>query len=103
MFWKIKEFHDSNKITYAYEYPDLNIDDFVETASPHPSRIAGLTADYDGDTGSQIAIYTDEAIQEINNHIDSVQAYINPKGGFINSPYVETVERVLVGLMRRND
>lgn len=99
--WNIKEFHDDNPITYAYEYPNVKLDSFVETAQPHPSRLAGSAADFDGDTGSQVVLYTDESIKEIYKHLNSASAYINPKGGFLNSPYVETVERVVVGLMRR--
>lgn len=99
--WEIKTFDDNNPIKYAYEYPDLNVENFFETAAVHPSRLAGLTADFDGDTGSQIAIYMQDSIDELNAHFNQAASYINPKGGFLNSPYVETVQRVIVGLMRR--
>lgn len=99
--WDIKVFNDGNPITYAYEYPDTTKESFVETAMPHPSRLAGAAADFDGDMGSQIALYTKEAMEEIKAHMNSIEAYLNPKGGFLNSPYVETVERAIVGLMRR--
>lgn len=99
--WEIKTFNDGNPITYAYEYPDLTKESFVETAMPHPSRLAGSAADFDGDMGSQIVLYTKEAMDEINTHMNSIEAYLNPKGGFLNSPYVETVQRAVVGLMRR--
>ena len=52
-------------------------------------------------TGSQVVLYTDESIKEIYKHLNSASEYIDPKGGFLNAPYVETVERVVVGLMRR--
>lgn len=99
--WNIKVFNDNNPITYAYEYPNVSKVSFVETAMPHPSRLAGATADFDGDLGSQIVVYTKEAVEEINEHMNSVEAYLDPKGGFLNSPYVETVQRAIVGLMRR--
>jgi hypothetical protein len=99
--WNILKFNDDNPIKYAYEYPDLSVENFIETASVHVSRLAGLTADFDGDTGSQIAIYTLEAMEELNTHFGQAASYLNPKGGFLNSPYVDTVERVIVGLMRR--
>lgn len=51
--------------------------------------------------GSQIVVYTKEAMEEIHKHMNSTEAYLNPKGGFLNSPYVETVQRAVVGLMRR--
>lgn len=99
--WEIKTFNDGNSITYAYEYPDMTKESFVETAMPHPSRLAGSAADFDGDMGSQIVVYTKEAMEEIHKHMNSTEAYLNPKGGFLNSPYVETVQRAVVGLMRR--
>lgn len=47
--WQIKTFDDGNPIDYAYEYPDLDVENFFETAAVHTSRLAGLTADFDGD------------------------------------------------------
>lgn len=52
-------------------------------------------------TSSLIFIYTDEAMRECHEHLESAVAYLNPKGGFINSPMVDTVTRVLTGMMRR--
>lgn len=100
--WKIKEFNDGNRITYAYEYPVIKKDvNFFETVAISPSRLAGATADFDGDTGSQIAVYTQESLKEVKDHLNSATAYINPKGGLLNSPFIDTVHRTVVGLMRR--
>lgn len=52
-------------------------------------------------TGSQIGIYMEESMAELYAHFGQAASYLNPKGGFLNSPYVDTVERVVVGLMRR--
>ena len=100
--WQVKEFHDGNPITYAYEYPSIKKNvNFFETVAISPSRLAGATADFDGDTGSQIAVYTQESLKEVSDHLNSATAYINPKGGLLNSPFIDTVHRVVVGLMRR--
>lgn len=100
--WEIKEFKDGNPITYAYEYPVIKKDvNFFETVAMSPSRLAGAAADFDGDTGSQIAVYTEESLKEVSAHLNSASAYINPKGGLLNSPFIDTVHRVVVGLMRR--
>lgn len=81
----------------AVEYPVINEKPaFVETMSPHPSRLQGLVADFDGDTGSGNFVYTDEATAEIDQRLRSAAAYINPNGGLLASPNVETVQRVLV-------
>ena len=63
---------------------------------PHTSRIAGMDADYDGDMASANVAYTDEAVAEINDYMNSAVAYINPKGGLRASPLVDTVTRVLI-------
>lgn len=100
--WEIKEFHDANRIHYAYEYPIIKKNvNFFETVAISPSRLAGATADFDGDTGSQIAVYTEESLAEVKDHLNSATAYIDPKGGLLNSPFIDTVHRTVVGLMRR--
>ena len=48
--WEIKEFHDANRIHYAYEYPIIKKNvNFFETVAISPSRLAGAVADFDGD------------------------------------------------------
>lgn len=97
--WEIKEFNDANPIKSAFEYPDITDDKFFETIAVSPTRLAGASADFDGDLGSFNAFYTDESIEQVGEFLNSTRAYLNPKGGFLNSAMVETVERVLVGLM----
>jgi hypothetical protein len=99
--WNLKKFFDNNPIDHAYEYPDFDVGTYVETASPNPSRLAGLGGDFDGDTMSQIGLYMDESIRKVNDYLSKANSYLNPKGSFLNSPRVETVERVIVGLMWR--
>ena len=41
------------------------------------------------------AIYTDEAVAEINEYLRSKRAYVNAGGDLVNSPMVDTVLRVL--------
>ena len=71
----------------------------------HPAGVFAhrvyVTNRLDKRTGSQVAIYIKESMDELYAHFGQAASYINPKGGFLNSPYVETVERVIVGLMRR--
>jgi hypothetical protein len=48
--WEIKDFHDGNDITYAYEYPIIKEpQNYFETAAPATGRLGGLGADFDGD------------------------------------------------------
>lgn len=79
----------------ASNYPDINSNIWIDTMSPHPSKLAGLGADHDGDTGSADAVYSIEAIEEIEEYLNSPKAYINNWGGLRNSPFIDTIERVL--------
>lgn len=54
---------------------------------------------FDGDMGSFIAFYTEEAKRQIRDNMKKAIFYINPKGGLLASPFSETVERTLYGLM----
>lgn len=82
----------------ALEYPTFNNVAFSETMSVHPSRIQGLTADYDGDMCSANFVYTDDAVEEVHNRLTKAAAYANPQGGLLASPTYETIERVLAVL-----
>lgn len=97
--WTIKKFYDGNKIESALEYPIATISDFMETAAIAPGFLAGLSADFDGDTGSQNAFYTKEAIEQTRQFLNSPEAYKFSKGGLSASPFVDTVNRTIHGLM----
>ena len=62
------------------EYPIVG-NSFIDAVMFHPSRRAGLTADYDGDTVSWIPIMSDEANQECENYVHSPSFYVQPTGG----------------------
>lgn len=86
----------------ALEFPVLDDEVvFIDTMMPHPSRIGGLNMDFDGDTGSGNYVYTDEAILEVHVNLGRAAAYINPRGGLLASPCVETVNRMIVAMTRR--
>lgn len=61
------------------EYPIVG-SNFIDAIMFHPSRRAGLSADYDGDTVSWIPILSDEANAECEQYVRSPSFYINPTG-----------------------
>lgn len=79
----------------ALEFPTRIPNAFVDSQVIHPSRIAGLGADYDGDTASSTLVYTSEAIAEIDNLLNTREAFLDPRGGFRASCNVTTVQLVL--------
>lgn len=64
----------------ALEYPERDLHSFIDTLCPHPSRLSGLMADFDGDTGSNICPMTDEAIEENRLLLSTRRAWIDQDG-----------------------
>jgi hypothetical protein len=79
----------------ALEFPTKEPAAFVDSQVLHPSRLAGLGADFDGDTASSTILYTKESIDEIDKLLNSREAYLDPRGGFKASCNVQTVQLVL--------
>jgi hypothetical protein len=80
----------------AYEFPTKG--EFVNSLVPHSSKLAGLTADFDGDTSSANVTYSDESKKEVKDYLTKKVAYVNVDGTFTSSVNVETVGLVLHNL-----
>lgn len=74
----------------------------VQTMSPSSWSLAGLSADFDGDTGSFIMALTDEAVQEVEDYQRSRRAYVSTDNQFFNSTSTELTELVFHNLTRYN-
>lgn len=53
-------------------------------------------------TASQIGVYTAESIKQVTDAMHTATFYINPKGGLMASPRIDTVERVIIGMASRS-
>ena len=62
------------------EYPIVG-NSFIDAVMFHPSRRAGLSADYDGDTVSWIPIMSDEANEECEKYTHSASFFVAATGG----------------------
>jgi hypothetical protein len=78
----------------AYEFP-VHGSSFFNSLSPHPWRLVRMGADFDGDTASFNAIYSDNACAECETFYKSKKAYMGTDGRFINDFSVDTVNYVL--------
>ncbi len=85
----------------AYEYPRADIPAFVDSMSPHSSRLVGLGADFDGDTGSATCVMTDEATAEAQRFLQTRQAWVAPDGSMRASVGYDTVNLLLHNLTGR--
>ncbi len=81
----------------AYEFPIMG-GAFVNSLAPHSARLAGLNADFDGDTGSCNAVYSDEAKAEVKDYLQTRRAYVGTDGEFVASTDTSTVGLVLFNL-----
>lgn len=79
----------------AYEFPVSDPPEFFDSLAPHPSRLEGLGADFDGDTCSFNALYTQESIEEIGKALTRKTAFLRPEGGFKTSTSTDIVDLVL--------
>lgn len=96
---KLKQLDDEWQITdkVAREYPIVGLS-YVNTMIPHPARIKGMGADFDGDTGNGVAAYTDDAILECKRFMRQRRAYIGTDGAAMASISNDTLELVLFNL-----
>ena len=78
----------------AMHYP-LFDSQFVNSMSPHPSHLARLTADFDGDTMSGNIVYTEEAIAEVKKAMASRKYYVGPNGKMYYSADTDIISYVL--------
>lgn len=84
-----------NKELKAVSYPILENASFQDSLSVHPSRLAGLGGDHDGDKISSLAVFTQSAKQEVVNYLNTPEAYINGDKKMMATSYVDSVNRVL--------
>lgn len=81
----------------AHQFP-ITGEPFVNSLSPFSARLAGLGADFDGDTASCNITYSDESVAEIKKYLGSKRAYVGSDGRFTASVNVSTVALVLHNL-----
>lgn len=96
--WKPIREDASDYSHVALEYPKADVDSWVDSLSPHPSRYTGLEADHDGDMCSSNALYTTEAIEETRAYLNKADAYKAPGGGLKASPITDTIERAMINM-----
>ena len=80
-------------IPVAYDFPEKT--DFVNSMSPASYHLAGLSADFDGDTGSLGVVYSEESIKEVKDYLASKRYYVGNDGKMIFSMAIDTVKFIL--------
>lgn len=83
----------------ATDFPIRCLDEFVSTMSPHPSRLADMQADHDGDTCSADSAYTDEALQENRQKTKEITFWVSSAKKLNVDINVDTIKRTVHNLL----
>ena len=84
----------------VHEYPILT-EDVVTSASPHPTHIGRLDADFDGDKMSFTALLTEDSIEEISKVLNSPEYYLMGDGTLTFPLGTTTLNQVMASLTKR--
>lgn len=84
----------------AVEFPTYEPLAYLDSLVIPSARLAGLVADFDGDTASANFVYSDEALREIKHMLRTKKAYADPRGGLMASINVDTVALVFRNFTR---
>lgn len=76
------------------EYPAIGTD-YNRSMSVHYSRLQALGGDHDGDVVSFILLYTDEAIKEVTDLMNSKEYYLSPLGDFYFTSGTDVIDIVM--------
>ena len=87
----------------ANEFPKWGLSQFHDSLSPHASRLGGLGADFDGDTGSATSIMSDEALAETERYLGTREAWVMPSGRPRASFSYDTTDLTIRNLTGRFD
>lgn len=87
----------------AVEYPKPGLTTYHDSESPHPSRLAGLAADFDGDTGSATSLMLKDSLVEIEGYLGTRNAWVKPDGRVRASVSYDTSDLVVRNLTGRFD
>ncbi|MNZ40313.1 hypothetical protein D3C78_578270 [compost metagenome] len=85
----------------ALEFPKPGSTSFMDTQSPHSTKLVGLAADFDGDTGSATMIMSKEAMSENDRILRSRQYWVDTDGSLISSYEYDTLKYVVTNLTGR--
>ncbi len=84
----------STVIDYLIQYPRYN-DNYFDTISVSPIHMARLDLDFDGDTMSFTAMFSDQSVAEIRNLLNSTRFYKDFRGSLAFGSGYDTVSYVI--------
>lgn len=83
----------------AIEFPKREVAEFVSSMILATHRLAGMAADFDGDTGSGDSVMTNEALAENRERMNDVSYWVRPDGSLTMDVGNDLVNRTIHNLM----
>lgn len=100
--WEPIENNETTSYT-AVEFPDRTVSVFHDSQGISPSRLMGLSADFDGDTGNFVGIHSEEANREIDDYLGTREAWVKQDGELRVDIAYDTVDLIVRNLTGRFD
>lgn len=95
---------DTETASYlAVEFPDKDVTMFHDSQSVHPTRLSGLGADFDGDTGNLVGLQSKEATVELDRYLRTREAWVRQDGSLRTPLDYDTIDLIVRNLTGRFD
>lgn len=95
---------DTETASYlAVEFPDKDVTMFHDSQSVHPTRLSGLGADFDGDTGNLVGLQSKEATAELDRYLRTREAWVRQDGSLRTPLDYDTIDLIVRNLTGRFD
>jgi len=85
----------------ALEFPLTGSTSYMDSQSPHSTKLVGLQADFDGDTGSATLVMSNEALDENDKLLSSRQYWVDTDGSLLSSYNYDTIKYVIANMTGR--
>lgn len=85
----------------ALEFPLTGSTSYMDSQSPHSTKLTGLGADFDGDTGSATLVMSNEALDENDKLLSSRQYWVDTDGSLLASYNYDTIKYVIANMTGR--
>ena len=101
MLYELMDDWETKSEKPATDFPLRSEDEFVSSMAPHTSHLAVwlLNADFDGDTGSNDSLYTDEALEENREKMEDPSFWIGAGGKLTIDIETTLIELTMASLL----
>lgn len=83
----------------CYNFHDRSSNaEWIDSLTPHITRLVGLGADFDGDKNNSPSVNTKEAKAEVSNYFKKKTSFVGANGRLLVSTTIDTVELVVRNL-----